>query len=82
MAFDEVMDKKSAIDELIELGIDRILTKGGDISALNNLDTLKELIEYASDRIIIIPGAGINKENRDLVIEKTKAKEIHGTKIV
>jgi copper homeostasis protein len=82
MAFDEVMDKKSAIDELVELGIDRILTKGGDISALNNLDTLKELIEYAGDRIIIIPGAGINKGNRDLVIEKTKAKEIHGTKIV
>ncbi|WP_291649552.1 copper homeostasis protein CutC [Clostridium sp.] len=82
MAFDEIVDKKLAIDELVELGVDRILTKGGDISALNNLDTLKELIEYANDRIIIIPGAGITKDNRDLVIEKTKAKEIHGTKIV
>ncbi|MCR1952747.1 MULTISPECIES: copper homeostasis protein CutC [unclassified Clostridium] len=82
MAFDEIVDKKLAIDELVELGVDRILTKGGNISALNNLDTLKELIEYANNRIIIVPGAGINKENRDLVIEKTKAKEIHGTKIV
>lgn len=82
MAFDEILDKKSAIDELVELGVDRILTKGGEVSALNNLDTLKELIEYANDRIIIIPGAGITKENRDLVIEKTNAKEIHGTKIV
>lgn len=82
MAFDEIVDKKSAIDELVELGVDRILTKGGEVSALNNLDTLQELIEYANDRIIIIPGAGITKENRDLVIEKTNAKEIHGTKIV
>lgn len=82
MAFDEIVDKKSAIDELVELGVDRILTKGGEVSALNNLDTLQELIEYANDRIIIIPGAGITKENRDLVIEKTNAKEIHGTRIV
>lgn len=82
MAFDEIEDKKAAIDELVALGIDRILTKGGEISALNNLDTLKELVQYAGDRIIIIPGAGITKENRDKVISITNAKEIHGTKIV
>ncbi|MGL5354115.1 MAG: copper homeostasis protein CutC [Clostridium sp.] len=82
MAFDEIEDKKEAIDTLVDLKIDRILTKGGEISALQNLDSLKELIEYANDRIILIPGAGINEDNRDRVIEITKAKEIHGTKIV
>ena len=82
MAFDEITDKKKAIDELVELGIDRILTKGGNNSALENLDNLKELIVYAGDRITIIPGAGINSENRDMVISYTGAKEIHGTKIV
>lgn len=82
MAFDEIQDKKSAIDELVDLGVDRILTKGGEGSALNNLDALKELIEYAGDRITIIPGAGITKENRDKVISVTNAKEVHGTKIV
>lgn len=82
MAFDEIENKKEAIDILVDLKIDRILTKGGDGSALNNLGVLKELIEYADNRIILIPGAGINEENRDRVIEATKAKEIHGTKIV
>lgn len=82
MAFDEIEDKKEAIDILVDLKIDSILTKGGKNSALENLDSLKELIEYAEDRIILIPGAGINEENREKVIEKTKAKEIHGTKIV
>ncbi|MGL5087718.1 MAG: copper homeostasis protein CutC [Clostridium sp.] len=82
MAFDEIENKREAIDILVDLKVDRILTKGGDISALENLDSLKELIEYAGDRIILIPGAGINEENREMVIKITKAKEIHGTKIV
>lgn len=82
MAFDEIEDKKAAIDELVSLKIDRILTTGGKISALNNLEELQELIRYAEDRIVIMPGEGITKENRSLVIEETNAKELHGTKIV
>lgn len=82
MAFDEIENKKEAIDTLVELKVDRILTKGGANSALENLESLKELIDYANDRIILIPGAGINEKNRDMVIEATGAKEIHGTKIV
>jgi len=82
MAFDEIENKKEAIDTLVELKVDRILTKGGANSALENLESLKELIDYANDRIILIPGAGINEENRDMVIEATGAREIHGTKIV
>ena len=82
MAFDEIEDKKKAIDTLINLNIKRILTKGGKISAVHNLDYLKELISYAEDRIIIMPGGGINKENRDYVKFKTNALELHGTKII
>ncbi len=47
MAFEEITDKKAALDKLIELGIHRVLTRGGENSALDNMDTLKELIDYA-----------------------------------
>ena len=82
MAFDEIEDKKDAIDILADLGIDRILTRGGEIGAPNNVETLKELIEYAGDRIIVMPGGGINSNNREEIEKLTGAKELHGTKIV
>lgn len=82
MAFDEIEDKKKAIDTLVELNINRILTKGGVLSAPNNLQSIKELINYAGNRIIIMPGGGITKDNKDYIIRETGALELHGTKIV
>ena len=82
MAFDEIEDKKKAIDILVELNINRILTKGGVLSVPNNLQSIKELINYAGNRIIIMPGGGITKDNKDYIIRETGALELHGTKIV
>lgn len=85
MAFDELKtldDMKNAIDRLFLLGVNRILTKGGKGDALYNWNSLKKLVEYAENRIIIMPGKGVNKSNRDYILEKTGATEIHGTKVV
>ena len=85
MAFDELNtldDMKNAIDRLFLLGVNRILTKGGKGDALYNWNSLKKLVEYAENRIVIMPGKGVNKSNRDYILEKTGATEIHGTKVV
>ncbi len=82
MAFDEVKDKFCAIDQLIELGVDRILTKGGAQSAMEGKEQLRELAAYANGRIGIMPGKGVNKGNRDFLLEYTNTKEIHGSKVV
>lgn len=82
MAFDEIDNRKAALEELIELGIDRVLTKGGRINAISGLDSIRALVNYASGRIKIMPGKGINKDNRDHILEYTKVQEIHGSKIV
>lgn len=82
MAFDEINDKFQAIDQLIDLGVDRILTKGGTEDAMAGKDELRKLSDYASGRIIIMPGKGVNKENRDFLLEYVNTNEIHGSKVV
>ncbi len=82
MAFDEIVEKKEALERLIALGIDRVLTKGGPGSALDNRQTLKALVDYARDRIVILAGGGITKDNYGEVVKATGVQEVHGTKIV
>ncbi|MGB3566711.1 MAG: copper homeostasis protein CutC [Priestia megaterium] len=43
---------------------------------------IRELITYANDRMIILPGGGIHEGNAERVMKETKAAELHGTKIV
>lgn len=83
MAFDMLNNYEYAIDQLVAWGFDAILTKGhATQKAPQNLESLKKLVSYAGDRICIIPGAGITKENYQYIVEQTGAYRIHGTKIV
>ncbi|MFW2490607.1 copper homeostasis protein CutC [Clostridium chromiireducens] len=82
MAFDEIEDKYTAIDELVDLKIDRILTKGGAEDAISGKDTIIKLINYANGRISVMPGKGVNTDNRDFLLAYTGATEIHGSKII
>ncbi len=85
MAFDEIKtDKKAAIDWLAENGFTRILTHGGagHLPPEDVIPVWREYIEYANNRITILPGGGITNENWQEVAENTGATELHGTKIV
>ena len=86
MAFDEIKDinieYQKNIDLLINLGINRILTKGCKFNCFQGKDNIKKYLEYANHRIIIMPGKGITNENYMDIVKYTKCKEIHGTKIV
>lgn len=76
-AFDMVKDHFNALEELIEIGADRILTSGGEQTALKGKDLLKDLVEKASGRIVIMPGSGISHENILSLKKHTGAKEFH-----
>lgn len=86
MAFDEIPTERQfeAIDWLADHGVDRILTHGGKAGTPieENFSRLQELIAYAGDRLIILPGAGITHQNLQQVIEALGVQEAHGTKIV
>ena len=68
-AFDWVPNPIEALEQLIELGADRILTSGQASSAEEGIDLLKQLKAKAEDRITILPGGGINAQNAKLFID-------------
>lgn len=78
-AFDSTSDPYQAIETLIELGIDRILTSGLKETAIEGSKLLRDLIEKYGDRIEILPGSGITHDNVLEVLEKTGAKQVHGS---
>ncbi|MCU0372241.1 MAG: copper homeostasis protein CutC [Ignavibacteria bacterium] len=76
-AFDMTPDPYDALEKIIDCGFDRILTSGGKKSAWDGRKLIKELVQKAGNRIIIMPGAGINDKNAVDIIDYTGAKEIH-----
>lgn len=76
-AFDMTRDPFEALEALISLGIDRVLTSGQSDSALIGAPLIKELIRRSSGRIRIMPGHGIKEHNLARVIEATGATEYH-----
>lgn len=82
MAFDEVTDQEKAIDQLVEFGVDKILTHGRPLDQPLNTDKLKSLIDYAKGKINIIIGGGVNAENFENLAQLTGTNYVHGTKII
>jgi len=78
-AFDRCKNPLDALEQLIELGVDRILTSGQKKTAIEGIDLLSELVKKANNRIIIMPGSGINDKNISKLITKTKAIEYHSS---
>ncbi|MFT5366793.1 MAG: copper homeostasis protein [Candidatus Latescibacterota bacterium] len=76
-AFDLTRDPFEALETLIDLGIDRILTSGGTPSVDQGIETIQKLVEQSQNRIPIMPGGGIHEKNVASMIQKTNAKEIH-----
>ncbi|MFB4315034.1 copper homeostasis protein CutC [Actinomadura sp. 21ATH] len=76
-AFDMAADPYAALETLIELGVDRVLTSGQDVSVLEGAPLIAELVRRAGDRIVVMPGGGITARNAARVVAATGAREIH-----
>ena len=86
MAFDELSDEDrlEAIDWLSQAGVTRILTRAG-VSG-DSLDKrfahYHRILEHAKGKIEILPGGGIDLDNRQTFIDKLGVTQLHGTKVV
>lgn len=76
-AFDAVPDPHEALEQLIAIGVERILTSGQKSSAPEGALLLRSLVEQADERIIIMPGAGVRSENIAGLKKSTGAREFH-----
>ncbi len=78
-AFDMTRDRPNALEALVGLGIDAVLTSGGHTSVLDGLDAVRELVDVAAGRIEIIAGGGVRAESVAQVAERTRADTIHAS---
>ncbi len=78
-AFDRCKDPLKALEQLIDMGCQRILTSGQQLSALQGIKLITQLIQQAKERIIIMPGSGVRKENILEIARSTGAVEFHSS---
>lgn len=76
-AFDMTCDPFKALEDIIQLNIDRLLTSGHEKTAFEGVKLISRLVEKAENNIIIMPGGGVNKENLKDIMNITGAKEYH-----
>ncbi len=76
-AFDMTRDPFRSLENLIELGVERVLSSGQEATVFEGAELLSELVKIAGDRIIIMPGCGISERNFGRIQSIIKAKEYH-----
>ncbi|HAQ37841.1 MAG TPA: copper homeostasis protein CutC [Saprospirales bacterium] len=78
-AFDRSVDLFEAAETIISIGFERILTSGGKATVNEGKETIRQLNEHGTDRIIIMPGSGVTPMNIRYISDYCNTVEMHGT---
>jgi copper homeostasis protein len=78
-AFDVVKDPLTALEQLIDLGVTRIMTSGQEASVYNGAPQIAEFIRRAAGRVEILPAGGINRFTIADVIQRTGCNQVHAS---
>ena len=81
-AIDEISNPLDYIDDLVDIGIKRILTSGGKATALEGKDLINEMIKKSNGRLKIVVAGKVTKENLNDLSNLISADEFHGKLIV
>jgi len=76
-AIDVSADWKRLLGQLIDIGIDRVLTSGLAPDVFYGINAIREMMDFAQGAIQIMPGAGVNLKNVDRIVEATGCDQIH-----
>jgi len=76
-AFDFTPDPFKALEDVISLGADRILTSGQEPIAIQGKELIKDLVALSKERISIMAGSGVSPDNKDDLLNYCGVKELH-----
>ena len=78
-AFDMCNDPVQGLEDVISAGAARLLTSGMKNKAQDGIELIRQLVIQSGDRLLIMPGGGLDETNAALILTATKAREIHLT---
>jgi copper homeostasis protein len=76
-AFDATRDRAEALDDLIALGVARVLTSGGAPTAHEGVPEIARLVQQAAGRIIVMAGGGVRAPNVREIVSRAGVREVH-----
>lgn len=76
-AFDLLADPQRGLKELLQLGVDRLLTSGLEPTAWQGRTLIRSLVQEAGEDLVVMPGSGINEDNIMALQKETGAVEFH-----
>jgi copper homeostasis protein len=77
-AIDATRDPLEALDALLALGVDRVLTSGGADSAAAGAATIARMVTRAGDALVVMAGGGVRAHNAAALVQATGVREVHG----
>lgn len=78
-AFDLASDPRRALETIAALGCERVLTSGGQASAMEGAALIRALVAQAAGRVSVMPGAGVDAGNLAALAAATGASEFHAS---
>jgi copper homeostasis protein len=78
-AFDLARDPHRALEDVIALGCERVLTSGGQASAMEGAALIRGLVAQSRGRVTVMPGAGVTADNLAALVVATGAREFHAS---
>ncbi|MET1415501.1 copper homeostasis protein CutC [Roseibium sp. HPY-6] len=78
-AFDTLSDFKTAIDDAVSVGFERVLTSGHQNTADEGCTVIREAVRYATGRISIMAGSGVTPANAARILKETGVEELHAS---
>jgi copper homeostasis protein len=77
LAFDQAADQAQALEAVAEIGIARILTRGGGKTALDGVEGLRRLVGQSAGRVQVMAGGSVREDNAEEIVRRSGVREIH-----